>query len=376
MAVGLSAAATIAVVLLFTGRLMRLRRTPADHSLRALTMCMGAFLLVEPMPMWLDGASPISTTFATAPNAAVAFVERSVHATALVSLMLFFCYSAFPTERAHVVARREILSGLVVIAAMGALWVVSLRQTTSPLAGIPVWAGVLSGTYTAVMMTRGGRWSARYSREVAERMRPGPRIGASGLWLYGFGVAVASALPLFGLVGTQWTLPVDALVDGARLLFVLGLLYPILLARVDGARMWWWHWRCFRDLDQLRQQLQVAFPGGKRQRPRRWVRPAPWRVHRRHWRRLVEVRDGLVRLGPHLHDLGASPETSFERQAADLDAALARLHAAVTPNSTNAVPLGIDESAESGDALARLARAHRAHQRGRTEYHRTAQYSR
>ncbi|WP_019853985.1 MAB_1171c family putative transporter [Actinopolyspora mortivallis] len=343
--------ATIALLVLSCGRLLRLRRTPTDPALLGLNASLLLFLLIEPAP-WGTHTTLVHA-LAGGSSAATVLATHGVRVAAVASLLLFFHYSAHPLPEAHRRARGELLGAAVVVLALVLL--TTLPQISAEVG--PPGFHLISGGYTAVMTLRAGSWSARYAREVADRMRPGPRVGAFGLWLYGLAVCAEAGAAFLGNTGRMPT-TVDTTVRTAlhtgRALFLLGLLYPVWLARVDAMRLWARHWRQYRLLTPLWVRLHEVLPPTVGHRERRWRRWVPWRVHRRHWRRTVEIRDALLRLGPQLADLGITVDTPLAEQATAVNTALRRERQGVVPTSGEAVPVAVSDTE---DALVRLARA-------------------
>jgi hypothetical protein len=76
-----------------------------------------------------------------------------------------------------------------------------------------------------------------------------------------------------------------------------------LATRTAALRIWWQHRRLCRQLGPLWTMLHEAYPEDELSR----VPAGRWRdllrlrgVHRRYYRRVIECRDGLVRVSPYL----------------------------------------------------------------------------
>lgn len=120
-------------------------------------------------------------------------------------------------------------------------------------------------------------------------------------------------------------------------------------------RAWMRCWRIYRDLAPLWLVLRSAcprIPAGRK--PAFWW--PPWQMHRRAYRRLIECRDGLVRLGQCLDEPGSREERDLAARlvaAADLASsgrpALWAAGSVTVPRSP-----GLDAEA---DALVSLSRA-------------------
>ena len=98
--------------------------------------------------------------------------------------------------------------------------------------------------------------------------------------------------------------------------FIIGVCYPSVAARLAAARVWWRHFWTYQILGPLWTALHREFPqdalSGKpviAWRDRLNLR----RVHRRYYRRVIECRDGLVRISPYLRDVPAAPAKLAEQ---------------------------------------------------------------
>jgi hypothetical protein len=171
-------------------------------------------------------------------------------------------------------------------------------------------------------------------------------------WIYHVGVADRG-----GSAGTVvGALAVTVLLMPGVLLFLIGVTYPAAATRVGAVRIWWRHRRGYRQLAPLWTVLHAEFPDDALDR----VPAARWRdafrlrgTHRRYYRRVVECRDGLVRISPYLARTDVSADLpSRLRQALSA-------HAAGEPTAAKAVPVALPEQ-EGLDAdvreLVQLAR--------------------
>jgi hypothetical protein len=187
---------------------------------------------------------------------------------------------------------------------------------------------------------------------VADRnLRIGLRLSAVGMACAAAG-SVFRALYIvvawaFGpVVKVLLLLGVPFVVVGG-MLFLAGVTYPGLRARVAALRRRRQHRREHRALAPLWTVLVRAFPSiVLRTPPRRGDRLSPRGVHRVHYRRVIEIRDGLVQLSPYLDaDFGEVVATDPAAAAAALKAALAR-HAAGEASDGRAkqvLPAGADD---------------------------------
>jgi hypothetical protein len=114
------------------------------------------------------------------------------------------------------------------------------------------------------------------------------------------------------------------------MLFLLGVTYPGVRARVSALRRRRQHRREHDALGPLWTVLVRAFPSIVLRTPprRRGERLSPRSIHRVHYRRVIEIRDGLVQLSPYLDaDFGEVVAADPGAAAAALKTALRR-HAA------------------------------------------------
>jgi hypothetical protein len=140
--------------------------------------------------------------------------------------------------------------------------------------------------------------------------------------------------------------------------FLAGVCYPGAVMRLSAARLWNRRRRTYRQLAPLWTALHEAFPQDTLTRvpASRWRDAlSPWSVHRRFYRRVIECRDGLVRLSPYLELPGGSADGLL---ADRLIAALQELDTtSLIPRQAVpvAVPGGSGLDADA-DELARLSR--------------------
>jgi hypothetical protein len=233
---------------------------------------------------------------------------------------------------------------------------------------VPVAVFYLAGSaYFAYAAFQAMRWSLRYAAECTRRTRQGLRVAAGGFGCFALASAIRAAFVGIraggGTVAPAVAHGVDALVPVGAVLFLGGIAYGALLVRVARLRTWLRHRRRYRQLRLPWELLHEAFPQDCLERGtgnRVLDRLSPRRVHRRYWRRVVEIRDGLVQLGPHLADLGFDRDGPVPEQAALVREALRRRRAGAEPR-TRAAVLVAAPPREGRDAdveqLVHLARA-------------------
>ncbi|MFI9400602.1 MAB_1171c family putative transporter [Nocardia sp. NPDC052316] len=151
-------------------------------------------------------------------------------------------------------------------------------------------------------------------------------------------------------------------------LFLIGITVPAAVTRVSAARIWWRHLRAYHTLTPLWAVLHAEFPEDAliRESARsRFDRFRVTGVHRRFYRRVIECRDGLVRISPYLvyiqtaeaHRAGTSTELAQQLRRA-LRARAAGLEISGRPVSI-ATPAadGLDADVDELLALADALRA-------------------
>ena len=211
-------------------------------------------------------------------------------------------------------------------------------------------------------------WTRRYARGAEPRLRRGLRIASIGLAAISLAGATFVASNISRWAGTPAPPPVVItsifLLLLGIVLFVVGMAYPTVRTRMAALRVWRRHRRAYRRLRPLWTVLNEQFPQDALSR----VPASPWRdaltlrsVHRRYYRRVIECRDGLVRISPYLANLGADPAelADPERLASRLSGAL-RAHAAGETVPPQAIPLALpaEDSLEADvDRLVELSQA-------------------
>ncbi|KND43941.1 MAB_1171c family putative transporter [Streptomyces stelliscabiei] len=298
----------LALAVAVVWKLYQWSRAPHDAPLRSVTLCLLSAALSYPLAM-PGGASGVDTV---AGHGTAKLVQNVLLLLTVYFLMCFYLYSA-DGQAGRLRARRE---ALLVAAVAVAITVAALSVPHNVFAGsfstadmtIPQIAFFYGGAGLYLMYALGaaGRWTRRYARMSR-------RPHATGLWMAAVGLstmAVACAVRAV-FVAIRWsggTVPqplmagVAFLLVVSILLFFVGVTYPGARSRVTSARLWMRRRRDHRRLAPLWQLLAEAYPENV-------LRPASsglwdrWRargVHRRYHRRIVECRDGLVDVSPHL----------------------------------------------------------------------------
>jgi len=137
-----------------------------------------------------------------------------------------------------------------------------------------------------------------------------------------------------------WMFPIGLffVVPGSAV-FMVGFAYPATTTRLAALRVWWQHRRIYRRLAPLWTLLHQHFPEDAfgRAPSGRWGDAFRLRgVHRRYYRRVIECRDGLLRVSPYLGSDDNGDSSLAERLRAGLLAC-----AAGVPAPGEAVPVAI-----------------------------------
>lgn len=154
----------------------------------------------------------------------------------------------------------------------------------------------------------------------------------------------------------------NQLTGPALWLFIIGVCVAGAMARLAAVRIWWQHRSAYHQLRPLRSAMHDVLPADQldRHSPHPEAdRLSPWRIHRRYWRRIVEIRDGLVQLSPRLRDLGYTPDVRLT--ADQLRGALDRQRTGIAPSSRHATLVAAPATGGNAEAdvdeLLHLSRA-------------------
>jgi hypothetical protein len=292
------------------------------------------------------------------------YLQHALLLLAAFSLVCFFQFSALEADLARTRAVREAIGLVVALAVMtianagipSELRVAAATVTSTPGEG-PVGVDSIAAFYVAAnsyllyAFAAAGVWTRRYARGAEPRLRRGLRVAAVGLASISLAGATFVVSNLTRWAGTPAPPPVVAtsifLLLLGIVLFVAGMLYPTLVTRLAALRVWTRHRRAYRQLRPLWTMLHERFPEDALNR----VPASPWRdalslrgVHRRYYRRVIECRDGLVRISPYLANMGVEPADLAvpERLATRLTGAL-RAHAEGKTVPPQAIPIALPQ---------------------------------
>ncbi len=333
-------------------RIYQLTRAPTVPNW-AVTACVAgfaaAFLLQQPV---ISGEVD-----ALLGRGAARVANNALLACGLCALVIFFLGSALGPRR-----YRRVAAELAPLTAAIALMIVATALTPPELRGLPLGPSTVHDTGIAVFYLGAGlyliygllactAWIVRYQRVADRNLRIGLLLSAIGMGSAAIGsifralyIVVAWA---FGpVVKILLLLGVPFVIVGG-MLFLAGVTYPGLRARLAALRRRRQHRREHQALAPLWTVLVEAFPSiVLRSPPRRGDRLSPRGIHRVHYRRVIEIRDGLVQLSPYLDaGFGEVVATDPGAAAAALKAALRR-HAAGEVSDGRAkqvLPAGADD---------------------------------
>jgi hypothetical protein len=283
--------------------------------------------------------------------------NNALLACGVCALVIFFLGSALGPRR-----YRRVVVELIPLAAAIVLMIVAMGLTPPALRGLPLGPSTIHDSGVAVFYLGAGlyliygliactAWIVRYLRVADRNLRIGLRLSAIGMASAAAG-SIFRALYIvvawvFGpVVKILLLLGVPFVIVGV-MLFLAGVTYPGLRARVSALRRRRQHRREHEALAPLWTVLVEAFPSiVLRTPPRRGDRLSPRGIHRVHYRRVIEIRDGLVQLSPYLDaDFGAVVAADPGAAAAALRTALRR-HAdgeASDGRAKQVLPAGADD---------------------------------
>ncbi|MEU1824126.1 MAB_1171c family putative transporter [Streptomyces abikoensis] len=341
MGVFFFAALTVAIA----WKLYQVRREPGDAPLRQVTWCLLAVALSYPLTS--------STGLAmVADHGAAKIGQNLLLMVAVHFLMRFYLYSASDGQAARRRARWESLAAVIAIAVAGA---VGATAPAGALVGsyatydmtIPQVSTfyLVAGLYMCYALSASCWWTRRYARGSERPLSTGLWLAAAGL----LGMAAACAVrAVFVVIRSQGHAVPHALTIGAALLlvlsmplFVVGVSYPGVRARAAAVRLWMQHRRIHSQLEPLWHLLTETYPQTVLPSdPKNWRDRLLTRgVHRRLHRRLIEIRDGLVRISPHLGQHAADADLSSPEQLAQHLRTAAQAVRQGLPAPRNAIPL-------------------------------------
>lgn len=262
---------------------------------------------------WLDGLTGKGTG---------RLVNNIMLAIGVCALLIVFLGSALGPRRP-----RRVLFELVPLSGAIALMLVAMALTPPEVRGLALSPKLVhvpgvalfylgAGIYLIYGLAACAWWIFRYIRTADRHLKTGLKLSAAGLVCLSVG-SVFRALYIviawaFGpSIPLLLTVAVPLVLLGI-VLFLAGITYPGARARFAALRRRRQHRRHHDELTPLWTALAGIYPNiVLRTTPQsRWERWRPRTVHRRYYRRVIEIRDGLVQLSPYL-------ETDLTTLAAD-----------------------------------------------------------
>ncbi|GGM81739.1 hypothetical protein GCM10012275_60440 [Longimycelium tulufanense] len=351
-------------------KLYQLGRAPREVPLRIVVLCLTFGGLAYPLEALL-GPAVVSQT--QAGPMLLMWAHRLVLMPLIYSLICFFLFTTLNPARAR---RRALREAVPLAATLATLTVLALLVPTGvdpadyPLTLVATFF-LVGDAYTVYGFTMTWRWTRRYAHGARPRLRTGLAITGVGL-----AAMIVATVLLMVIVTFRWagTTPPSAVVVAQKLLlvpgiivFIIGVSYPGAMMRAAAVRLWWRHLRTYHRLRPLWTLLHEAFPDDALTRarvPRTRLRDVVSlsEVNFRWYRRVIECRDGLVRISPHVTAL--RPAGDLERPPRPAEQA-ALLHAALRarrdghPASPTPAPIALPERDDlEADVRALLALSH------------------
>jgi hypothetical protein len=335
-------------------KLYQLAKAPRDKPLRAVTLCLASAAIAYPFGVQ-DVATPVDAVIGTGVSK---LIQNVLLFATVYWLMCFYLYSAADAERGRRRARWEIIPLVLSVAMITvATFVTPTAQRGAEydtgdmhVPGIALFY-FFGGLYLAYALAVALRWTVRYARVSHRPLVTGLWIAAAGMAGMVLGSGVRSVFVVIRAFGPLKTSPImlaaDLLTAAAIPTFVIGVIYPTLSTRIAALGVWWQHRRVVRQLSPLWTMLHEAYPEDELSR----VPSGRWRdllrlrgVHRRYYRRVIECRDGLVRVSPYLASAGDLDKPVYLASA--LREAL-HARAAGAPVAGQAMPIAVPD----GDGL-------------------------
>ncbi|MFF0221637.1 MAB_1171c family putative transporter [Streptomyces sp. NPDC004629] len=363
------------IILLGIGALWKgfdLARAPHDRVLRLLVTCLllllgGEVLSIPEINSAIDGATAVGV-------GKVAF--NGIYMLGLFVLILFFASSvrgADAVYHRHLRLHSGLLAG-VLIALMASMTATPAAMRGHSL-GTPymaepgiAWFYLVGNAYFVYAYLASGQWALRYARKAAQHLGFGLRIMALGL--LGLTLTAVNRMILVALrIGEpgsheafntlNWSLS-----NWAMGITLTGICYSACVQLLTRLRSMAHHHRMYDELTPLWTALTDAYPElVLDQSPvnSRWRRLRLHRTHeQRFYRRLIECRDGLVRLSPYLTRVAS--DTDLARASADqlarhITEALALKPTAESSHAERAavrvaVPVGADLDSDARELIA------------------------
>ena len=329
-------------------------RTPRNVPLRAITVMIAFFGLSYTVGLAAGsghavlGVEPITARL----------IQHIIQLITGYSLILFYLFSALEQRDARRRALWHAVPLLLAVVVMTISTVVMPAGVRNAAAALPAGrpGGPVSVTSVALLyLTVNGYrtyafatallWTRRYARGAEPRLRHGLAIASLGLAVITLSLAVFTTANVVRWAGG--VMPHNPLMAAmvavvlGYVVLLIGIAYPAAAMRLAALGIWWQHRTTYHQLAPLWTVLHREFPEDALNR----VPASPWRdalslrgVHRRYYRRVIECRDGLVRISPYLGPVGEQAEAAA---LADRLREGLRAHASGTLGPSRATPVAI-----------------------------------
>jgi hypothetical protein len=278
------------------------------------------------------------------------------------SLIAFYLFSALDQSAARRQAMRQAIPLAIAAVAMIAVTVLMpseirtdaamlafARPGSKPLDEFTIrMLYLIPNAYMGFAFASALLWTRRYAKGAERWLRQGlalTSVGLAGIVIGETVFVVTTSAQWAGLAVPLWLFIVGllALLPGS-VIFMIGFAYPAVRMRLAALGVWWQHRRIYYRLAPLWTLLHQQFPEDTLGR----VPSGRWRdrlslrgMHRRYYRRVIECRDGLVRVSPYLAANGD------DSSLADQVRAGLRARASGLPAPNRPIPLAIP----AGDGL-------------------------
>lgn len=290
---------------------IHLVRAPHDRLLWFLVACLS--LLAAGHALSLPSVTRLVDAMTTSGVAKV--VYNGLVMAGLYALVCFFTYA---TRGEDATRPRRIWIDCVLLSITLATMTTLMIMTPPGLRGHSLrtphitrpeiaWFYIVGNIYFVYAYLSGGWRAWRYSAPASRYLSLALRVTALGL----AGLMITSidrtilvvirfnhGLPLERLNTINWQIS-----NGSFILLVIGMCLLAVVQAVAAMRSWLLHRRLYRQLTPLWAALHQAYPELilDRELAGRWLETFRFdRTHRGFYRRLIECRDGLVRLSPYI----------------------------------------------------------------------------
>jgi hypothetical protein len=315
------AAQGMALYLLLGWKAWHLTRAPRDLSLRCVTACLACAAVAYPFGIAaMRHPAAVATPW-------LMLIQNTFLVAMAYALDCFFLCSLLPAAKAGQRAARRTFGLTAAVTVMAVAAAVTPRGTNMLDHSVPAVA-VFYLSFDLPLgyfLADAWRWARHGIRATAASLARGLKLASAGLALMVGGMVPLTTVLI--LRGARLPAPAALVTVGRSLVicgilvFLAGVCYPGAVMRLAAARMWTRHRRVYYQLAPLWIELHRVFPQDALARvPSPAWRDAlsPWGMHRRYYRRVIECRDGLVRISPRLA-LGDDGQPLGERLVAALE---------------------------------------------------------